>query len=108
MLPPQADSPLAGAMAGKWMGLMQAFTADNLHRQNLLLRLSWDQSPWALSLDTVFHPEDRGNSLGLNLASQGDRWRLEASWRQFGGPNTSAMAGLPLRQQAKISAFWSF
>lgn len=105
---PLPGSPQAGAMAGKWMGLMQAFNAENLRRQNLLLRLSWDASPWSVSVDALLHPEDGGHSVGASMSWQGDRWRLEASWRQVGGPSDSALARVQLRQQAQISTVWSF
>jgi hypothetical protein len=103
----QPQAPWALQKAVAWKASMAAFQGENLHRAQALLRLAWDEGPWALSMDTLYQPADGGRSWGLAASWQGDHWRLDAAWRHLGGRANSAMARLPLRQQAQLSATWA-
>lgn len=78
--------------------------AAALRRDNLFLRLSWSEAPWQLSFDTLWHPADRGRSVTAALQWQGDRLRIDAAWRRFGGPAEALLAQLPLRDTLLLAA----
>jgi hypothetical protein len=82
--------------------------APQLRRDNLLLRLSLTHEAWQPALDLLYTPADRGRSLTATLAWQGDRLKLEAGWRTYGGPSGALLARLPLRRSGYLLASHAF
>ena len=84
------------------------FQSTSLRRDNLFVRLAWQPEAWQLSLDTLLTPADRGRSVTASLQWQGDRVRLNAALRWYGGPASSVMARLPDRRVGVVAAAWTF
>jgi hypothetical protein len=103
-LPAAALTAAAGNLA--WQAT--PFEGANLQRDNLFLRLSWSPEPWQLSFDALVTPADRGRALTLALQWQGDRLRLNAAWRVYGGPPDAVLAQLPQRRVGVLAATWAF
>jgi len=101
---PALRLPAAGNLA--WQA--SPFTADNLRRDNLFVRLAWQPEHWQLSLDALLTPQDRGRILTAAVQWQGDRLRLNAAWRVYGGAADSLFAQLPQRRAGVLSASWAF
>ncbi|MBP6902194.1 MAG: hypothetical protein KBC73_19045 [Burkholderiaceae bacterium] len=99
---------LAGAVAGNLAWQATPFNAASLRRDNLFARLAWQPEGWQLSLDGLWQPEDGGRIVTAGLQWQGDRWRIDASWRFYGGPDGALLAQLPLRRSAVLAASWAF
>ena len=101
-----------GALPGLPAGLVQAaagnlawqatpFDTPNLRRDNLFVRLAWQPDHWLLSADALVTPADRGRIVTLGVQWQGDRLRLNAVWRAYGGPGelvVRAVAATPRRR----------
>ena len=103
------SGPPAAAVAGNlaWQG--SAFSAaGNLRRSNVYARLSWTWEKWQPALDVLVTPADRGRIVTASLVWQGDRAKLEAAWRHYGGPDHAVLAQLPTRRQATLSGTWPF
>lgn len=103
------SGPPASAVAGNlaWQG--SAFSAaGNLRRSNLYARLSWTWEQWQPALDVLVTPADRGRIVTASLVWQGDRAKLEAGWRHYGGPAGAVLAQLPTRRQATLVGTWPF
>jgi hypothetical protein len=104
-----AASPApAAARAGNlaWQG--NPLDSPNLQRDNLLIRLAWQPDPWQLSIDRLITPADHGHVTTLGLRWQGDRWRVDAAWRQSGGPATALYTQTPTRRTALLAATRAF
>ncbi|MES1161886.1 MAG: hypothetical protein ABUL50_02330, partial [Rhizobacter sp.] len=98
-----------GAVAGNLAWQPSAFGASaSLHRANLFARLSWQHDKWQPALDVLFTPADRGRVVTGSLGWQGDRVRLDAGLRFYGGPADSLLAQLPTRRIGYAAATWSF
>jgi hypothetical protein len=108
-----------GALPGLPAGLVQAaagnlawqatpFDTPNLRRDNLFVRLAWQPDHWLLSADALLTPADRGHIVTLGVQWQGDRLRLNAVWRTYGGPANSLFAQLPQRRIGVLAAAWVF
>lgn len=82
--------------------------APNLRRDNLYLRLAWQPTDWTLSIDALVTPADRGQVVSAALQWRGDRWRVDASLRLFGGPADAVLAQLPLRRSLVLAATLGF
>jgi hypothetical protein len=80
----------------------------NLRRDNLFLRASWQHEGWQPALDLLYTPEDRGRTVTAALAWQGDRLKLEAGWRRYGGPAQALLARLPLKASGYLLAGYAF
>lgn len=107
----RASPAPARARAGNLAWLATPFDQTSLHRSNLFARWSWqpDQpAGWQLALDMLWHPADGGRSTTASLQWQGDRLRIDAAWRQMGGPADALLAQLPQRRSAVLAATWSF
>jgi hypothetical protein len=74
------------AVAGNLAWQATPFDSTSLRRDNLFLRLAWQPADWTVSVDALLTPADRGHVLTAAVQWKGDRWRLDASWRAFGGP----------------------
>jgi hypothetical protein len=96
--------PVAGNLA--WQA--SALDTPNLHRRNLFLRSAWQDGPWQLWLDALLMPADRGRVITAAVQWQGDRVRLNASWRTYGGPAHAVAAQLPWRHSALVAASIAF
>lgn len=98
---------LAGA-AGNLAWQASPFDAASLRRDNLFLRLAWQPDHWQFSLDGLWHPADGGRIVTAAVQWQGDRLRVNASWRVYGGPQAALLAQLPTRRSAVLAATLSF
>jgi len=98
----------AQAIAGNIAWSSQAYQANNLLRENLLLRLAHDNGdgfkPYA---ELLLTPADGGRILTLGASHEGDRQRLTFGLRQLGGKSDSAYAQAPLRRVAWIEWRWA-
>lgn len=104
-----AASPApAAARAGNLAWQSSPLDSANLHRDNLLIRLAWQPAGWQLSLDTVYTPADHGRHDTAAVQWQGDRWRLNAAWRQAAGPSDALARQLPARRTLALSAASAF
>jgi len=108
-----------GATPGLPTGLVRAtaanlawqatpFDTPSLRRDNLFVRLAWQPDHWLLSADVLVTPADRGRIVTLGAQWQGDRVRLNAAWRAYGGPSDALVAQLPQRRVGVLQASWSF
>jgi hypothetical protein len=72
------------------------------------LFVAWQPDHWLLSADALITPADRGRIVTLGVQWQGDRLRLNAAWRLYGGPANSLFAQLPQRGVGVLAAAWAF
>jgi hypothetical protein len=96
------------ARAGNLAWQATPFNGANLRQDNLFVRAAWQPEHWTLSLDALWHPEDHGRIVTASVQWQGDRWRLNAALRSYGGPSDALLAQLPQRRQALLAATWSY
>ncbi len=93
-------APVA-AIVGNAAWSSQAYLTPNLLRENLLLRLGYDDRdgfrPYAELLAT---PRDGGRVWTVGAAFEGNRQRLSLGLRQAGGADGSAYARAPIRRAA--------
>jgi len=102
---PAPSSAIAGNLA--WQA--SAFGAStNLRRANLFARLSWQHDKWQPALDVLYTPADRGRVVTGAIGWQGDRVRVDAGLRIYGGPSDALLAQLPTRRIGFVAATWSF
>jgi hypothetical protein len=102
---PAPDAAIAGNLA--WQG--RAFNAStNLRRANLFVRASWTRDKWQPALDLLYTPADAGRVFTASLAWQGDRVRVDAGLRRYGGPGDAVTAQLPTRRVAYVAGTWAF
>lgn len=89
----------AAALAGNAGWSSQAYLAPDLLRDNLLLRIGYDDrdgfKPYAELLTT---PSDGGCVATLGASFEGDRQRMAVGLRQAGGAGGSAYARAPVRR----------
>lgn len=99
----------ANAVAGNLAWQSSAFGASsNLRRTNLFLRVSWTFDKWQPALDILYTPADAGGTVTASLGWQGDRVRVDAGLRHYGGPGAAVLAQLPARRVAYLAGTWSF
>lgn len=103
-LPPALHAAAAGNLA--WQA--QAFGNSSLRRRNVFVRLAWNHEAWQPALDLLYAPEDGGRIVTASLAWTGNRWRIAAGLRSWGGPAASVFAQLPQRRLAYLASSWSF
>ncbi|MED5618412.1 hypothetical protein [Ideonella sp. BN130291] len=103
-----APEPWHTAYAANLAWQATPWDAQNLRRDNLFLRLSWQHGAWQPAVDLLLTPTDGGRVLTAALAWQGDRLRLEAGVRAYGGPADALLAQLPLRRTAYLLASHAF
>jgi hypothetical protein len=103
-LPPELVNAAAGNLA--WQA--SPFAANNLRRNNVFARLAWQEQRWLLSLDALVTPSDGGHILTAAVQWQGERVRLNAAWRIYGGPADALSSQLPQRQVGLLAASWPF
>jgi hypothetical protein len=98
----------AAARAGNLAWQATPFDGPNLRRDSVFVRLAWQPDRWQLALDALLHPTDHGQILTASLQWQGERWRLNAALRLYGGPSDALLAQLPQRRSALLAATWAF
>ena len=97
------------AVAGNLAWQASAFNAStNLRRANLFARLSWQFEKWQPAVDVLLTPADRGRVVTGSLGWQGDRVRVDAGLRLYGGPAEALLAQVPARRIGYVAATWSF
>lgn len=99
---------LATAAAGNLAWQATPFSGASLRQDNLYLRLAWQPEHWQWTLDALLHPADRGRMVTAAVQWQGDRLRLNAAWRVYGGPANALLAQLPQRRALLLAAAWAF
>ncbi len=99
---------LIEAGAGNLAWQATPFAADNLRRNNVFMRLAWQPARWVVSLDALLTPSDRGHVITAAAQWQGERLRVNAAWRVYGGPADALFAMLPQRSAAVLAAAWAF
>lgn len=104
-LPGPARQGVAGALAGQSRALS---ASASLQRLNLYARWSWQSGPWEPALDILYTPADAGRIVTAALGWQGDRWRLDAGLRVYGGAGGAVLAQLPDARRAYVAATWAF
>jgi hypothetical protein len=87
----------AAAVAGATAASTRMFDQGNLARRGLLARLAWSEPSggWSLSADLLRSLDDGGATLTTAASWQGDRLRLDAGLRRYGGRADSAYRLLP-------------
>jgi hypothetical protein len=105
---PGLPAGLVGAAAGNLVWQTTPFEVPNLRQDNLFVRLAWQPDHWLVSADALITPADRGRIVTLGVQWQGDRLRLNAVWRRYGGPADSLFAQLPQRRVGVLAAAWAF
>jgi hypothetical protein len=105
---PGLPASLVRAAAGNLAWQATPFDTPNLRRDNLFVRLAWQPDHWLLSADALITPADRGRIVTFGVQWQGDRLRLHAVWRLYGGPAGSLFAQLPQRRVGVLAAAWAF
>lgn len=103
-----AQPALAVAAAGNLAWQAEPLALPQLRRDQLFVRMAWQPEGWLLSLDTLYASADRGRIVTAALQWQGERWRIDASWRHFGGPAQALYAQLPLRRSVLLAATLAF
>ena len=99
----------AAAVAGNLAWQASAFGASsNLRRTNLFARLSWQVDKWQPALDLLYTPADAGRVVTASLGWQGDRVRIDAGARVYGGPSSAVLAQVPARRIVYVAGTWSF
>ena len=97
------------AVAGNLAWQANAFSASsNLRRTNLFMRVSWTLDKWQPAFDLLYTPADAGRTVTASLGWQGDRVRVDARLRLYGGPSDAVFAQLPARRIAYVAGTWSF
>lgn len=97
------------AVAGNIAMQASAYTAStNLRRANLYARASWQLDKWQPVIDMLYTPADRGRIVTASLGWQGDRVRIDAGVRLYGGPSSALLAQVPTRRVAYLAGTWTF
>ncbi len=86
------------------------FDRPNLLRKNLLWRLSHRQEGGSFepALDFLYTPEDGGRVVTISFGYEGNRYRIDAGLRAFGGKRDSAYRSLPEDRIVYFAAQASF
>ncbi|HEV7913028.1 MAG TPA: hypothetical protein VGP22_04635 [Albitalea sp.] len=103
-LPAALRTGIAGNLA--WQA--SPFDGGSMRRDNLFVRIAWQPDHWQLTLDALVTPADRGHVVTAGVQWQGDRVRVNAAWRVYGGPGDSVFAQLPQRRSGVVAATWAF
>lgn len=99
----------AAAVAGNLAWQADAFgVSPSLRRNNVLLRVSWQNGAWTPTLDVLYTPADQGRVVTAALTWQGDRVQVQGGVRTFGGPANAVAAQLAARSVAYITTTWTF
>jgi len=99
------------AVPGSIAASTRLFQQPGVSRRNLLGRIAWTDpagSGWTASLDAVRTLEDGGWVATAAAGWQGNRWRLDAGLRRYGGRPDSAYRLFPERGIAFLGASLAF
>lgn len=89
----------ATAIDGNIAWSSQAFLATSLLRENVLMRLSYDnRDGFKPYVELLVTPRDRGQVVTIGASFEGDRQRVSFGLRQLGGAADSAYAQAPIRR----------
>jgi hypothetical protein len=105
---PGMPSDVLTAVAGNLAWQASPWSGSSLRRDNLFWRWAWQPEAWVLSVDALVTPADGGRVLTASAQWQGDRWRLNAAWRLYGGPGDAVLAQLPSRHMGLLAATLAF
>ena len=105
---PGLPARLVNGVAGNLAWQATPFATQNLRQDNLFVRLAWQPDRWLLSADALVTPADRGRIVTLGAQWQGDRVRINAALRFYGGPGDALVAQLPQRRAGVLAAAWAF
>lgn len=97
------DGTAPAAIRGGPGEVAAALRGENLNRDNVLARLGKEEGTWRPALEILYVPSDRGRVVTASLARVGDRVRVEAGFRRFGGPDEAALRLQPDRLLAWVS-----
>lgn len=100
----------AAAVAGSSAASLRLFDQGNLARRGALARLAWSDSAsgWSASLDLLGSLSDGGRTVTAAVAWQGERLRLDAGLRRYGGPADSAFGQLPDRAATFVGLSFAY
>lgn len=92
------------AVAGATAASTRMFDQGNLAQRGFLARLAWSDpgGAWSASADVLKSLGDGGWTLTAALAWQGERLRVDAGLRRYGGPVDAAYRLLPERAAAFV------
>jgi len=88
----------AAAIAGNAAWSSQAYLAPNLLRENLLLRVSYEDDGFQTYAELLATPRDGGGVVTLGASYAGNRQRFTMGLRQTGGAADSAYAQAPIKR----------
>ena len=101
----------AAAVNGSIAASTRLFEAPTRTRRGQLVRLAWTDpaaSGWSASFDLLRTPEDGGWVATAAAAWEGDRLRLDAGLRRFGGKSESSYRLMPEQRVLFIGASYAF
>lgn len=98
------------AVRGNIAYSLRYFDRANLLQQNLLLRVSYKGASGSLepAADILYTPQDRGWVATLSAGYEGNRYRIDAGCRVFGGADGSAYRLLAEKQVAYVAGQIAF
>jgi hypothetical protein len=98
------------AIRGNIAYSLQYFDRANLLQQNLLLRVSYKGESGTIepAVDFLYTPQDRGWVATLSGGYEGNRYRIDAGYRVFGGAEDSAYRSLPERRVVFVAGQLAF
>ncbi|MCX7157564.1 MAG: hypothetical protein NTW45_14115 [Rhodocyclales bacterium] len=94
----------AAAVAGATAASTRMFDQGNLAQHGMLTRLAWSDpgGRWSASADLLKSMGDGGWTLTTAVGWQGEKLRVDAGLRRYGGPADSAYRLLPERAAAFV------
>lgn len=94
----------AAAVAGATAASTRMFDQRNFAQRGMLARLAWSDpgGGWSASADMLKSLGDGGWTLTTAVAWQGEKLRVDAGLRRYGGPADSAYGLLPERGMAFV------
>jgi hypothetical protein len=98
------------AVRGNVAYSLRYFEQPNLLQQNLLVRVSWKGESGTIepALDVLYTPQDQGWVATLSAGYEGNRFRIDAGYRVFGGPDDSAYRMSPERRIIYVAGQFAF
>jgi hypothetical protein len=88
----------ATVIAGNVAWSSQAYQVTNLLRENLLLRLAYDEEGFKPYAEVLVTPRDRGRVVTVGASYEGNRQQFSGGLRQLGGAADSVYARAPMKR----------
>jgi hypothetical protein len=107
-LPEPWRSAQATQLAGMLAWQTTPLSGSSLRQDNLFARAAWQHDAWQISADLLYMPADHGQIRTASVQWQGNRWRLNLAWRNYGGPVSALARQLPARQTLLLAATFTF